>query len=93
MPSTDMTTKTGDFDTLGGRLSRARASQNSSLSDIAELVGVEEQTLEAWEHDRATPRLTASQCLLAFLAQAHHGCYSDEAHHRSLKRLNLPHHT
>ena len=56
MPSTDMTTKTGDFDTLGGRLSRARASQNSSLPDIAELVGVEEQTLEAWEHDRATPR-------------------------------------
>ena len=56
MPSTDMTTKTGDFDTLGGRLGRARASQNASLSDIAELVGVEEQTLEAWEHDRATPR-------------------------------------
>ncbi len=56
MPSTDMTTKTGDFDTLGGRLSRARAFQNASLSDIAELVGVEEQTLEAWEHDRATPR-------------------------------------
>jgi len=46
MPSTDMTTKTGDFDTL----------QNSSVSEIAELVGVEVETLEAWEHDRATPR-------------------------------------
>lgn len=54
--ATDISVKTNDFDTLGGRLARARAVQESSLSEIAELVGVEKKTLEAWEHDRSVPR-------------------------------------
>lgn len=56
MPLTDMTVKTGDFDSLGGRLSRAREAQESSVSEVAELVGVEVKTLKAWESDRCAPR-------------------------------------
>lgn len=52
----DISVETNDFDTLGGRLSRARDAKNSSLDQVAELAGVEEGTLEAWESDRAAPR-------------------------------------
>jgi transcriptional regulator with XRE-family HTH domain len=48
--------KTDDFDTLGGRLSRAREAKNASLAQISELVGVEAKTLKAWESDRTVPR-------------------------------------
>ena len=56
MTAANLSIKTDDFDTLGGRLSRAREAKNSSLAHIAELVGVEEKTLTAWESDRTVPR-------------------------------------
>lgn len=56
MATTDISMKTGDFDSLGGRLSRAREHHNVSLSEVAELVGVEDKTLQAWETDRCVPR-------------------------------------
>jgi transcriptional regulator with XRE-family HTH domain len=56
MTLADISVETNDYDTLGGRLSRARDAKNSSLAQIAKLAGVEEKTLEAWECDRAAPR-------------------------------------
>ncbi len=56
MTVADISIKTNDFDTLGGRLSRARNAKNTSLAEVAELVGVEVKTLQAWECDRAEPR-------------------------------------
>ena len=56
MTVADISVETNDFDTLGGRLSRARDAKNSSLVQVAELAGVEVKTLEAWECDRAAPR-------------------------------------
>lgn len=56
MTRADISIETDDFDTLGGRLSRARDAKNSSLAEVAELAGVEEKTLLAWECDRAEPR-------------------------------------
>lgn len=52
----DLSVENNDFDTLGGRLSRARDAKNSSLDEVAELAGVEDKTLEEWECDRAAPR-------------------------------------
>ncbi len=56
MTVASLSVKTDDFDTLGGRLSRAREAKNASLVQIAKLVGVEAKTLKAWESDRTVPR-------------------------------------
>jgi len=56
MAVADLSTKTNDVDTLGGRLSRARDAKNSSVDQVAGLVGVEAKTLKAWESDQAAPR-------------------------------------
>ena len=56
MAVADLSVVTDDFDTLGGRLSRARDAKKSSLTQVARLAGVEAKTLEAWENDRAVPR-------------------------------------
>lgn len=56
MTAADISVETTDFDTLGGRLSRARDAKNCTLDEVAELAGVEIKTLEAWECDRAEPR-------------------------------------
>ena len=56
MTVTDLSEKTNDFDTVGGRLSRARDAINLPLEQVAELVGVEDNTLKAWECDQALPR-------------------------------------
>jgi len=56
MAVADLSTKTNDVDTLGNRLSRARDAKNSSLDQVAGLVGVEAKTLQAWERDQAAPR-------------------------------------
>jgi len=56
MAVADLSTKTNDVDTLGSRLSRARDAKNSSLDQVAGLVGVEAKTLQAWERDQTTPR-------------------------------------
>ena len=56
MNDADKTIENNDFDTLGGRLSRARDAQNSSLIQVAKMAGVETRTLKSWESDRSAPR-------------------------------------
>lgn len=56
MNDADLTTKNNDFDTLGGRLSRARYAKSSSLAEVAMIAGVETRTLKSWETDRSAPR-------------------------------------
>jgi HTH-type transcriptional regulator, cell division transcriptional repressor len=56
-----------DFDTLGGRLSRAREASGMSLKDLAWRLGVKKATVQIWESDRAEPgshRLTMLAGLL-----------------------------
>ena len=56
-----------DFDTLGGRLSRAREASGMSLKDLAWRLGVKKATVQIWESDRAEPgshRLTTLAGLL-----------------------------
>ena len=86
MTDADLLVKTDDFDTLGGRLSRAREAKDFSLQQLAKLVGVEGRTLKAW----AVP-----------WALAFHGCFTGVVHHRwknrmpvrTLPRLNRPWHS
>ena len=52
----DISVETDDFDTVGGRLGRARDAMNLSVKEVAELVGVEEKTFNSWEGDQAEPR-------------------------------------
>lgn len=47
---------TGDGDTLGGRIWRARDAANLSIRDLADQLGVRTETIAAWERDRAEPR-------------------------------------
>ncbi|OCP17213.1 helix-turn-helix domain-containing protein [Ensifer sp. LC163] len=47
---------TGDGDTLGGRIWRARDAANLSTKDLADQLGVRTETVAAWERDRAEPR-------------------------------------
>lgn len=56
MAVADLSVATDDFDTLGGRLSRARDAKSLSLTQVAKLAGVDVRTLETWENDRAVPR-------------------------------------
>lgn len=56
MTEADLSTKTKDFDTIGGRLGRARGAVELSIEKVAALVGVEEATLNSWECDQAEPR-------------------------------------
>ncbi len=50
--------KTGntDFDTLGGRISRARDGLNLSTAQLARRLGVKSNTVNDWETDRSEPR-------------------------------------
>lgn len=56
MTAADISVETNDFDTLGGRLSRAREATDSTLAQVATRIGVQKKTLEGWECDRAAPR-------------------------------------
>ncbi|WP_325099639.1 helix-turn-helix domain-containing protein [Aquamicrobium zhengzhouense] len=58
MPDTTTTiySELPDDDTLGGRLSRARENARMSAPQLARRIGVQENTLEAWERDRDQPR-------------------------------------
>jgi len=56
MPNTSIASQKPDFDTLGGRLLRAREASNMSVSDIANQIGVKKATMDAWETDRSEPR-------------------------------------
>lgn len=44
-----------DFDTFGGRLSRARDASGLSVKDLAWRLGVKIATINAWETDRSQP--------------------------------------
>ncbi|MBB4187857.1 transcriptional regulator with XRE-family HTH domain [Sinorhizobium terangae] len=48
--------ETGDGDTLGGRIWRARDAANLSMTELADRLGVRCETVAAWERDRAEPR-------------------------------------
>lgn len=48
--------ETGDGDTLGGRIWRARDAANLSMTELADRLGVCCETVAAWERDRAEPR-------------------------------------
>lgn len=67
MTAADISVETDDFDTLGGRLSRARDAQNTSLAQVADLAGVGVSTLHAWECDRAAPRSSRLTMLAGIL--------------------------
>ena len=43
-------------DTIGGRLTRARAAKGLTTSQLARRVGIKTQTLHNWETDRTAPR-------------------------------------
>ena len=43
-------------DTIGGRLTRARAAEGLTTSQLARRVGIKTQTLHNWETDRTAPR-------------------------------------
>ena len=44
-----------DFDTTGGRLSRARDASGLSIRQLAWRLGVKTETIDAWESDRSEP--------------------------------------
>ncbi len=47
---------TGDGDTMGGRICRARDAMGLSTAQLARRLGVKSTTLAGWELDRAEPR-------------------------------------
>ena len=53
--------------TLGGRLVRARESQNITRSQLARRLGVNTTTLKAWESDRSEPRSSRLAMLAGIL--------------------------
>lgn len=48
--------ETGDGDTLGGRIWRARDATGLSTKELASKLGVRSDTISSWERDRAEPR-------------------------------------
>ncbi|MDH6229505.1 transcriptional regulator with XRE-family HTH domain [Mesorhizobium soli] len=44
-----------DFDTIGGRLCRARDASTMSVKQLALRLGVKTSTIKAWESDRSQP--------------------------------------
>ncbi|ASP70695.1 helix-turn-helix domain-containing protein [Sinorhizobium meliloti] len=48
--------ETGDGDTLGGRIWRARDATGLSTKELASKLGVRNDTMSSWERDRAEPR-------------------------------------
>lgn len=56
-----------DFDTMGGRLSRARDAAGLSITELARRLGVKNSTLQAWESDRSQPRANRLAMLAGIL--------------------------
>ena len=46
----------GSFDTLGGRIVNAREAQDLTTSELADRMGIQTETLDKWETDRAEPQ-------------------------------------
>ena len=53
--TTNIYDETPDFDTIGGRLSRAREASGMSIRQLALRLGVKTSTINAWECDRSQP--------------------------------------
>ncbi|MDQ6438308.1 helix-turn-helix domain-containing protein [Mesorhizobium sp. LHD-90] len=53
--STSIFDKTPDFDTIGGRLSRARDASGLDVRDLAWRLGVGTASVNDWESDRSQP--------------------------------------
>ncbi|MCP4315577.1 MAG: helix-turn-helix domain-containing protein [Hyphomicrobiales bacterium] len=51
-----ITNENPDYDTLGGRISRARDALDLTTSQLARRLGVKTDTVQAWESDRSEPR-------------------------------------
>lgn len=47
---------TDTFDTLGGRIYRAREESGLTQVDLAHRMGIKSSTLQAWESDKSEPR-------------------------------------
>ncbi|MEX3008806.1 helix-turn-helix domain-containing protein [Hoeflea sp. TYP-13] len=54
--ATYITNENPDYDTLGGRISRARDALDLTTSQLARRLGVKTDTVHAWETDRSEPR-------------------------------------
>ncbi len=52
----NITNENPDYDTLGGRISRARDALDFSTAQLARRLGVKSDTVNAWESDRSEPR-------------------------------------
>ena len=74
--------ETGDGDTLGGRIWRARDATGLSTKELASKLGVRSDTISSWERDRAEPEhegerarpvQAAGLVLLVLVAVARHG--------------------
>ena len=56
-----------DFDTLGGRITRAREAAGMSAGDLALRIGVRKATIRHWESDRSEPRANRMATLAGVL--------------------------
>ncbi|TKT76814.1 helix-turn-helix transcriptional regulator [Aquamicrobium sp. LC103] len=65
--TTTIYSETPDFDTLGGRLSRARDATGISSQQLARRLGVQQSTIQAWESDRSQPRANRLNMLAGIL--------------------------
>ncbi|MCR9134557.1 MAG: helix-turn-helix domain-containing protein [Alphaproteobacteria bacterium] len=55
-PASKLSRQSLDFDTMGGRISRAREDMHITSSQLARRLGVKSNTVRDWENDRAEPR-------------------------------------
>lgn len=56
-----------DNDTMGGRMLRARDAAGLSLAELARRLGVQSNTVQAWENDRSQPRANRLSMLAGVL--------------------------
>jgi HTH-type transcriptional regulator, cell division transcriptional repressor len=64
---TSISSRRGDSDTLGGRISRSRDALGLSIALLARRVGVKPSTLQAWENDRSEPSVERLSLLAGVL--------------------------
>lgn len=57
----------GSSDTLGGRIVNAREAQDLTTSELADRMGIQTETLNKWETDRAEPQSNRLQTLAGLL--------------------------
>ncbi len=58
----------GDYATLGDRLTAAREAQGLSTAELARRLGVKLKTVEAWENDTSEPRANKLQMVAGLLS-------------------------